>query len=55
MAKYSPQRFSSHSPIPSISSTSAYAAAPMASQVSVRELIVKALWISPMSLEWLTS
>ena len=54
MAKYSPQRFSSHSPTASMISMTAYAAAPSASQVRMRGSSLKACWMRPSSLEWLT-
>ena len=54
IAKYSPQRFSSHSPTASMISITAYPAAASASQVRVRVLSVKACWMRPSSLEWLT-
>src|SRR5215467_6438369 len=54
IAKYSPQRFSSHSPTASMISITAYAPAASASQVRVRELSVNACWMRPSSLEWLT-
>ena len=54
MAKYSPQRWSSHRPVASSTSTTAYPAAIRASHVSVLELSVNACLISPTSFEWST-
>ena len=54
IAKYSPQRFSSHSPTASMISITAYAPAASASRVRVCGVSLNACWMRPSSLEWLT-
>ena len=54
IAKYSPQRFSSHSPTASMTSITAYAPAASASRVRVCGVSLNACWMRPSSLEWLT-
>src|SRR5215467_3634475 len=54
IAKYSPQRFSSHSPTASMISITAYAPAASASRARVCALSWNACWMRPSSLEWLT-